>query len=256
MTAALTGSLFGAALQQPAVLAGLALVLVGARAQQLRALHAPLPDRARAARGSRRRGRRSARSSWASPWGSSRRPASARSWPRSSSTSARSSRPALGFALFFALGLGMGAPYVGLAALAGRLRRLPRGGRVARLGGAPLRLRPPRRGALLRDAAPARAGGPCAGAALLSRSPASCSGFVGARERRAPVVRRARRVCLLVALGARRVLGAETREPDSRGGPSRTTRSRRPWRRDGPSCIDFDGGLVPPVPRDGPHDVP
>jgi thiol:disulfide interchange protein DsbD len=34
----------------------------------------------------------------------------------------------LGLALFFALGLGVGAPYVVLAALAGRLRRLPRGG--------------------------------------------------------------------------------------------------------------------------------
>src|SRR5439155_5584883 len=35
---------------------------------------------------------------------------------------------ALGFALFFTLALGMGAPYVGLAAAAGRLRRLPRSG--------------------------------------------------------------------------------------------------------------------------------
>ncbi|TMA98840.1 MAG: DUF255 domain-containing protein [Deltaproteobacteria bacterium] len=35
---------------------------------------------------------------------------------------------ALGFALFFTLALGMGAPYVGLAAAAGRLRRLPRAG--------------------------------------------------------------------------------------------------------------------------------
>ena len=34
----------------------------------------------------------------------------------------------VGFMLFFALGVGMGVPYVGLAALAGRLRRLPRGG--------------------------------------------------------------------------------------------------------------------------------
>lgn len=34
----------------------------------------------------------------------------------------------LGFALFFALAVGMGAPYVGLAAAAGSLRRLPRSG--------------------------------------------------------------------------------------------------------------------------------
>ena len=34
----------------------------------------------------------------------------------------------LGFVLFFALALGLGAPYVGLAVAAGRLRRLPRGG--------------------------------------------------------------------------------------------------------------------------------
>jgi thiol:disulfide interchange protein DsbD len=36
--------------------------------------------------------------------------------------------PLLGFGLFFALGLGMGLPYVALALAAGRLRRLPRGG--------------------------------------------------------------------------------------------------------------------------------
>src|SRR5439155_6374580 len=36
--------------------------------------------------------------------------------------------PALGFALFFTLGLGMGAPYVALAGIAGRLRALPRSG--------------------------------------------------------------------------------------------------------------------------------
>src|SRR5215510_3661766 len=35
---------------------------------------------------------------------------------------------ALGFALFFTLGFGLGLPYVGLALAAGRLRRLPRGG--------------------------------------------------------------------------------------------------------------------------------
>jgi thiol:disulfide interchange protein DsbD len=34
----------------------------------------------------------------------------------------------LGVALFFTLGLGLGLPYVGLALVAGRLRRLPRGG--------------------------------------------------------------------------------------------------------------------------------
>jgi len=36
--------------------------------------------------------------------------------------------PALGFAVFFTLALGMGAPYIVLAVAAGRLRRLPRGG--------------------------------------------------------------------------------------------------------------------------------
>jgi thiol:disulfide interchange protein DsbD len=35
---------------------------------------------------------------------------------------------ALGFALFFTLGLGLGLPYLGLAAVAGRMRRLPRSG--------------------------------------------------------------------------------------------------------------------------------
>ena len=36
--------------------------------------------------------------------------------------------PVLGFLLFFALALGMGAPYVGLAVAAGRIRSLPRSG--------------------------------------------------------------------------------------------------------------------------------
>lgn len=36
--------------------------------------------------------------------------------------------PYLGFVLFFALALGMGAPYIGLAAVAGGLKRLPRSG--------------------------------------------------------------------------------------------------------------------------------
>ncbi len=40
----------------------------------------------------------------------------------------RSQSPILGFALFFTLALGMGAPYVGLALAAGSIRQLPRSG--------------------------------------------------------------------------------------------------------------------------------
>lgn len=40
----------------------------------------------------------------------------------------RSGSAALGFALFFTLAVGMGAPYVGLAMVAGSIRRLPRSG--------------------------------------------------------------------------------------------------------------------------------
>jgi thiol:disulfide interchange protein DsbD len=125
--AALTGSLFGAALQRPEVLGTIALVLVGLAASnfglyQLR-LPAPLVQRL---------GRVGEGDIGAFFMGLTMGVVAA---PCIGPfvvglllfVGARQSAP-LGFALFFALGLGMGAPYVGLAAIAGRLRTLPRAG--------------------------------------------------------------------------------------------------------------------------------
>jgi thiol:disulfide interchange protein DsbD len=125
--AALTGSLFGAALQRPAVLGAIALVLVGLAASnfglyQLR-MPAPLVQRL---------GRVGEGDIGAFFMGLTMGVVAA---PCIGPfvvglllfVGARQSAP-LGFALFFALGLGMGAPYVGLAAIAGRLRALPRAG--------------------------------------------------------------------------------------------------------------------------------
>ena len=127
MTAALTGSLFGAALQQPAVLGGVALVLVLLAASNFGLYTLQLPPAL-----AQRLGRVGEGGLGAFFMGL---------------TMGLVAAPCvgplivallvfvgsqqsvwLGFALFFALGIGMGAPYVLLAALAGRMRRLPRGG--------------------------------------------------------------------------------------------------------------------------------
>lgn len=127
MTAALTGSLFGAALQQPVVLGGVALVLVLLAASNFGLYTFRLPSAL-----AQRLGRVGEGGLGAFVMGL---------------TMGLVAAPCvgplivallvfvgsqqsvwLGFALFFALGLGMGAPYVLLAALAGRLRRLPRAG--------------------------------------------------------------------------------------------------------------------------------
>jgi thioredoxin:protein disulfide reductase len=126
-SAAMTGSLFGSALQQPAVLGGIAIVLLALAASNfgLYALSVPAPIM-------RRLGRPGEGVLGAFVMGL---------------TMGLVAAPCIGpivlalvlfvgsqqsvligFALFFALGVGMGAPYVGLAAIAGRLRRLPRGG--------------------------------------------------------------------------------------------------------------------------------
>jgi thiol:disulfide interchange protein DsbD len=118
----------------------------------------------------------------------------------------------LGFGLFFMLGLGMGAPYVALAALAGRLRRLPRAGEwlawverlfaflllgMALYFAAPL-LPPP----VLR----------ATGAALLA-SAGVVLGFVGATG--TPALRWARRAvgAAVVAIALGGLLTAETKSP-------------------------------------------
>ena len=127
VAAALTGSMFGAALQRPAVLTTIALVLVLLAAGNLGlyTLRVPAPLM-------RRAGRVGEGVLGAFFMGLTMGIVAA---PCIGPivvalllfVGARQS-VALGFALFFTLALGMGAPYVGLAAAAGRLRRLPRSG--------------------------------------------------------------------------------------------------------------------------------
>jgi thioredoxin:protein disulfide reductase len=127
VVAALTGSLFGAALQRPAVLGGIALVLVALAGINF-GLYQPRVPAALL----QRLGRVGEGDIGALFMGLTMGIVAA---PCIGPVvlalllfvGARQS-PALGFALFFVLGLGMGAPYVALAAVAGRLRRLPRGG--------------------------------------------------------------------------------------------------------------------------------
>jgi len=127
VTAALTGSLFGAALQRPAVLGGIALLMVvlalsNFGVYQLR-LPAPIVQRL---------GRTGEGDLGALFMGLTMGVVAA---PCIGPVvvalllfvGARQSA-VLGFALFFVLGLGMGAPYVGLATLADRMRGMPRAG--------------------------------------------------------------------------------------------------------------------------------
>ena len=128
VVAALTGSMFGAALQRPAVLVTIAtvLVLLAASNLGLYTFRVPAPLM-------RRIGRVGEGVLGAFIMGLTMGIVAA---PCIGPivvalllfVGARQS-VALGFALFFTLALGMGAPYVGLAAVAGRLRRLPRSGR-------------------------------------------------------------------------------------------------------------------------------
>ena len=127
VAAALTGSMFGAALQRPAVLAAIALVLIVLAASNLGlySFRVPAPLM-------RRVGRVGEGVLGAFFMGLTMGIVAA---PCIGPivvalllfVGSRQSA-ALGFALFFTLALGMGAPYVGLAAAAGRLRRLPRSG--------------------------------------------------------------------------------------------------------------------------------
>jgi thiol:disulfide interchange protein DsbD len=127
MTAALTGSLFGAALQQPAVLAGVAAVLVVLAASNFGLYTFQLPPAF-----TRRLGRVGEGGLGAFFMGLTMglvaAPCVGPLIVALLVFVGSQQSVALGFALFFALGLGMGAPYVLLAAMAGRLRRLPRGG--------------------------------------------------------------------------------------------------------------------------------
>jgi thiol:disulfide interchange protein DsbD len=125
--AALTGSLFGAALQQPAVLGALAALMVALALGNFGLYQVRMP---------------SAVVRWAGQTGEGGVGALFMGLTMGVVAApcigpvvaalllfvgARQSA-ALGFVMFFTLGLGMGLPYVGLALAAGRLRRLPRGG--------------------------------------------------------------------------------------------------------------------------------
>ena len=127
VTAALTGSLFGSALQRPAVLGGIALLLVALALSNFGLYQFRVPSPLM-----RRLGRMGKGDVGALFMGLTMGIVAA---PCIGPVvvalllfvGAEQSAP-LGFALFFVLGLGMGAPYVGLAAMAGRLRTLPRAG--------------------------------------------------------------------------------------------------------------------------------
>jgi thiol:disulfide interchange protein DsbD len=127
VTAALTGSLFGAALQKPAVLGGIALLMTALAASNFGLYQLRMP---------------SGVMQWAGRSGEGATGALFMGL-----TMGVVAAPCIGpivaalllyvgarqsvtegFVLFFALGLGLGLPYVGLALIAERLRRLPRSG--------------------------------------------------------------------------------------------------------------------------------
>ena len=211
VTAALTGSLFGALLQQPIVLAGIALVLVALALSNfgLYTLRFPSPLVQRVARvgegavGAFVMGL---------TMGVVAAPCIGPLVAALLLFVGAQQAPALGFALFFTLGLGIGAPYVGLAAVAGRLRRLPRAGAwlawVERLFGFVLL------GMALYFAAPLL---PAAWvrvlSALLLAAAGVVLGFLGAGG--TPQLRLARGAggLALVAVAVSGLLGAETRSP-------------------------------------------
>jgi thiol:disulfide interchange protein DsbD len=127
VAAALTGSLFGAALQRPAVLGGIALVLVGLAASNFGLYQVQLPAALVQRVGRVGEGTLGAFFMGAT-MGVVAAPCIAPVVVALLVFVGAQQSPALGFGLFFTLGLGMGLPYVGLAVLAGRIRRLPRGG--------------------------------------------------------------------------------------------------------------------------------
>jgi thiol:disulfide interchange protein DsbD len=211
MAAALTGSLFGAALQRPAVLAAISLVLVALAGSNFGLYQLRVPSAVM-----RRVGRVGEGDLGAFFMGLTMGVVAA---PCIGPVvlalllfvGAQQSA-ALGFALFFALGLGMGAPYIVLATLAGRLRALPRAGAwlewVERLFGYLLL------GLALYFAAPVLSDAWVrVGAALLLLSAGVGLGFLGPET--PPAMRWPRRAggLALVALALGGLLRAETASP-------------------------------------------
>src|SRR5438093_4107049 len=127
VTAALTGSLFGSALQRPAVLAAIALVLVGLAGSNFGFYQLRLPSPIMQRLGRVGEGDVGA-FFMGLTMGVVAAPCIGPAVLALLLFVGAQQLVALGFALFFVLGLGLGAPYLALAALAGRLRVLPRAG--------------------------------------------------------------------------------------------------------------------------------
>jgi thiol:disulfide interchange protein DsbD len=127
VTAALSGGLFGAAMQRPAVLAGIAAVLVALAASNFGLYQIRMPTALAS-----RTGKASAGVAGALAMGLTMGVVAA---PCVGPVVialllfvAARHDALLGFALFFALAVGMGLPYLALATAAGSIRRLPRSG--------------------------------------------------------------------------------------------------------------------------------
>ena len=127
VTAALTGSLFGAALQRPEVLGGIALLMVALAASNFGLYQLRVPSGLMQVAGRAGEGAVGALFMGLT-MGVVAAPCIGPIVVALLLFVGARQSALLGFALFFTLGLGLGLPYVGLALAAGRLRRLPRGG--------------------------------------------------------------------------------------------------------------------------------
>jgi len=127
VTAAMTGSLFGAALQNKAVLGGIALLMVGLALSNFGLYQLRMPSAVMRAAGRVGEGALGA-FFMGCTMGVVGAPCIGPVVAALLLYVGSQQSAWLGFSLFFTLGLGMGLPYVGLALVADRLRRLPRGG--------------------------------------------------------------------------------------------------------------------------------
>ncbi len=125
--AALTGSLFGGAMQQPAVLWGIAFLMVALALSNFGFYQVRLPAVLVQASGRAGEGAFGA-FMMGLTMGVVGAPCIGPIVAALLLYVGSQQSAGLGFALFFTLGLGMGLPYLLLATVAGRLRRLPRGG--------------------------------------------------------------------------------------------------------------------------------
>lgn len=127
VTAAMTGSLFGAALQEPAVLGGIAALMAALALSNFGLYQIRVPSVVMQAAGRVGEGALGA-FFMGCTMGVVGAPCIGPVVAALLLFVSAQQSAWLGFALFFTLGLGMGLPYVGLALVADRLRRLPRGG--------------------------------------------------------------------------------------------------------------------------------